>query len=48
MEGAPIRKIIPTGPVLSIIAVPAAGCWRLTFSWSGRRDTRDLGYTSPD
>ncbi len=45
--GAPIRKIIPTGPGPSIIDVPAAGCWRLTFSWSGRRDTLDLDYTRP-
>ena len=46
--GAPIRKIIPTGPGPSIIDVPAAGCWRLTFTWSGRRDTLDLNYTPPD
>jgi hypothetical protein len=35
-----------TGP--SIIDVPAAGCWRLTFSWSGRRDTLDLNYLAPN
>ena len=45
--GAPIRKIISTGPGPSIVDVPTAGCWRLTFSWSGRRDTLDLEYTAP-
>jgi hypothetical protein len=45
--GAPVRKIIATGPGPSIVDVPAAGCWRLTFSWSGRRDTLDLEYTAP-
>jgi hypothetical protein len=45
--GAPVRKIITTGPGPSIVDVPAAGCWRLTFSWSGRRDTLDLDYTAP-
>ena len=43
--GAPVRKIIPTGPGPSIVDVPSAGCWRLTFSWSGRRDTLDLEYS---
>jgi hypothetical protein len=46
-SGAPIRKIISTGPGPSIVDVPAAGCWRLTLSWSGRRDTLDLDYTAP-
>jgi hypothetical protein len=45
--GAPIRRIIPTGPGPSIVDVPSAGCWRLTLSWSGRRDTLDLPYTPP-
>jgi hypothetical protein len=45
--GAPIRKIIRGGPGPSIVDVPTAGCWRLTFTWSGRRDTMDLDYTSP-
>ena len=30
--GAPIRKIISTGPGPSIVDVPAAGCWRLTLT----------------
>lgn len=45
--GAPIRKIIATGPGPSIVDVPASGCWRLTFNWSGRRDTLDLDYAPP-
>jgi hypothetical protein len=47
MVGAPIRKIIATGPGPSIVDVPTAGCWRSTLSWSGRRDTLDLEYTPP-
>lgn len=46
--GAPVRRIISTGPGPSIVDVPSAGCWRLTFNWSGRRDTMDLDYTSPN
>jgi hypothetical protein len=45
--GAPVRKVISTGPGPSIVDVPEAGCWRLTFSWSGRRDSLDLAYTAP-
>ena len=44
--GAPIRKIIPTGPGPSIVDVPSSGCWRLTFNWSGRHDTLDLDYSA--
>jgi hypothetical protein len=46
--GAPIRKVISTGPGPSIVDVPSAGCWRFTLSWSGRRDTVDLSYTAPN
>lgn len=45
--GAPIRKIIPTGPGPSIVDVPSSGCWRLTLTWSGRHDTLDLDYSAP-
>ncbi|HET7138502.1 MAG TPA: hypothetical protein VFI04_09125 [Gaiellaceae bacterium] len=45
--GAPVRRIITTGPGPSYVDVPAAGCWRLTLSWSGRRDTLDLVYVPP-
>ncbi len=46
--GAPFRKVVPTGPGPSIVDAPSAGCWRLTLSWSGRRDTVDLRYVPPD
>ncbi|HEV7641113.1 MAG TPA: hypothetical protein VGO39_09640 [Gaiellaceae bacterium] len=46
--GAPIRKVISTGPGPSIVDVPSTGCWRFTLSWSGRRDTLDLSYTPPN
>jgi hypothetical protein len=42
--GAPVRQIIPGGPGPSIVDVPEAGCWRLTLSWSGRKDSVDLAY----
>ena len=42
--GAPLRHIVPGGPGPSIVDVPEAGCWRLTLTWSGRRDSLDLAY----
>ena len=36
----------PDGPGPSIVDAPSAGCWRLTLSWSGRRDTVDLRYAT--
>jgi hypothetical protein len=42
--GGPIRQIVPGGPGPSIIDLPAAGCWRLKLSWSGRTDELDLAY----
>jgi hypothetical protein len=42
--GAPVRHIVPGAPGPSIIDLPAAGCWRLTLTWSGRRDSLDLAY----
>jgi hypothetical protein len=42
--GAPVRHIVPGGPGPSIVDVPQAGCWRLTLTWSGRRDSLDLAY----
>jgi hypothetical protein len=45
--GAPVRRIIPTGPGPSYVDAPSPGCWRLTLTWSGRRDTLDLAYTAP-
>jgi hypothetical protein len=45
--GAPIRRVVTTGPGPSYVDVPSAGCWRATLAWSGRRDTLDLVYTAP-
>jgi hypothetical protein len=46
--GSPVRRIIPTGPGPSYVDAPSVGCWRLTLSWSGRRDTLDLVYVAPN
>jgi hypothetical protein len=45
--GAPVRRIITTGPGPSYVDAPSAGCWRLNLTWSGRRDTLDLAYIPP-
>ena len=45
--GAPVRHVISTGPGPSYVDAPAAGCWRLTLTWSGRQDTLDLSYVPP-
>ena len=45
--GPPVRRIISGGPGPSYVDAPSAGCWRLTLSWSGRRDTLDLAYVPP-
>ena len=45
--GAPVRRVIPTGPGPSYVDAPSSGCWRLTLTWSGRRDTLDLSYIPP-
>ncbi|HEY7398449.1 MAG TPA: hypothetical protein VH538_09115 [Gaiellaceae bacterium] len=45
--GAPVRRIITTGPGPSYVDAPSAGCWRLTLTWSGRKDTLDLAYAPP-
>jgi hypothetical protein len=45
--GAPVRRVIPTGPGPSLVDAPSPGCWRLTLTWSGRRDTLDLTYVPP-
>jgi hypothetical protein len=47
LVGAPVRRIVTTGPGPSIIDAPSAGCWRFTLTWSGRRDTLDLAYVPP-
>jgi hypothetical protein len=45
--GAPVRRVVASGPGLSYVDAPSAGCWRLTLTWSGRRDTLDLAYVPP-
>jgi len=45
--GAPVRRIIPTGPGPSLVDAPSAGCWRFTLTWSGQKDTLDLQYVPP-
>ena len=45
--GTPVRRIVTNGPGPSQVDAPSAGCWRLTLSWSGRRDTLDLAYVGP-
>ncbi len=42
--GTPVARRVAGSPGPSIIDLPAAGCWRLTLRWSGRRDTLDLRY----
>jgi hypothetical protein len=45
--GAPVRRIVANGPGPSYVDAPSAGCWRLTLTWSGRKDTLDLSYVPP-
>lgn len=47
LVGAPIRRVITNGPGPSYVDAPSAGCWRLTLTWSGRKDTLDLDYLPP-
>jgi hypothetical protein len=44
--GPAVTRIVTGGPGPSIVNLPHPGCWRLTLSWSGRRDTLDLAYRS--
>lgn len=44
LVGAPVTRVVRGGPGPSIVDLPDAGCWRLTVSWSGGRDTLDLRY----
>jgi hypothetical protein len=47
LVGAPLRRIITNGPGPSYVDAPSAGCWRLTITSSGQRDTLDLSYVPP-
>ena len=42
--GRAVHLQVPGGPGPSIINLPAAGCWHLSLTWSGRSDTLDLDY----
>ena len=44
--GKPVGRVLRGGPGPSIVDMPSPGCWRLTLSWSGRRDTLDLAWGS--
>jgi hypothetical protein len=43
----PVQREVAGGPGPSTVDLPAAGCWRLSLSWSGHTDTMDLEYTPP-
>jgi hypothetical protein len=42
---AVVTRRVNAGP--SIVNLPSAGCWKLTLSWSGQRDTVDVRYRTP-
>lgn len=44
--GAPAERVVQGGPGPSLVDMPSPGCWRLTLSWSGRRDVLDLAWGS--
>ena len=45
-SGRPVSRSVFGGPGPSIIDLPAAGCWRMTLTWSGRTDSLDLRYAA--
>lgn len=44
--GTDVRRTVLGGPGPSIINLPAAGCWRLTLTWSGHSDAMDVRYVA--
>jgi hypothetical protein len=46
LEGTPqtVTRLLPNGPGPSYVNMPAAGCWQMNLSWSGRHDTIALHY----
>jgi hypothetical protein len=42
--GRPVRAAVAGGPGPSYVEMPSPGCWRLTLTWSGHRDSLDLNY----
>jgi hypothetical protein len=45
-SGAPVEHVVRGGPGPSYLDLPQPGCWRLTLSWAGRRDSLDLAYST--
>jgi hypothetical protein len=43
-EGRAVTRTVDGGPGPSTIDLPEAGCWRLTLTWPGHRDSLDLVY----
>ncbi|MCW3840575.1 hypothetical protein ONA70_10750 [Micromonospora yasonensis] len=41
-----VTQTVTGGPGPSIVDMPAAGCWHLALTWSGRTDTMDLRYAA--
>jgi hypothetical protein len=39
-----VRRVVTGGPGPSIIDLPASGCWQLSLSWDGHRDSLALNY----
>jgi hypothetical protein len=42
--GMPVTETVVGGPGPSYVNVPSSGCWRMTLTWSGYRDSLDLDY----
>jgi hypothetical protein len=42
--GMPVTETVVGGPGPSYLNMPSPGCWRMTLTWSGYRDSLDLDY----
>jgi hypothetical protein len=42
--GLPVTETVAGGPGPSYVNMPSSGCWRMTVTWSGYRDSLDLDY----
>jgi len=42
--GKPVTETVAGGPGPSYVNMPSPGCWRMTLTWSGYRDSLDLDY----
>lgn len=45
--GAAVTRIVKSGPGPSYVDAPSPGCWRVTLTWSGQKDSLDLSYVRP-